>query len=100
VPGSISRGNAASGAALIWHGTQTESQELIGAITRYCVCPPTAADGASLECAPHRMLLTDQRALNGLVFARRIADQLRTEEFRAPSPVFWPGSGYFVPNTR
>ena len=32
-------------------------------------------------CAPHRMLTEDQRALNGLLFGRRMADRLRREEF-------------------
>jgi hypothetical protein len=32
-------------------------------------------------CAPHRMLTNDQRALNGLLFARRMAERLRREEF-------------------
>ena len=32
-------------------------------------------------CAPHRMLTEDQRALNGLLFARRMAERLSREEF-------------------
>jgi len=32
-------------------------------------------------CAPHRMLTEDQRALNGLLFARRMAERLLREEF-------------------
>ncbi|MCA1644065.1 MAG: hypothetical protein LC797_00905 [Chloroflexi bacterium] len=32
-------------------------------------------------CAPHRMLTEDQRALNGLLFARRMAERLNREEF-------------------
>jgi hypothetical protein len=32
-------------------------------------------------CAPHRMLTEDQRALNGLLFVRRVVDRLRREEF-------------------
>jgi hypothetical protein len=32
-------------------------------------------------CAPHRMLTEDQRALNGLLFARRMAERLSHEEF-------------------
>ena len=31
-------------------------------------------------CAPHRMLTEDQRALNGLLFARRLVERLRREE--------------------
>jgi hypothetical protein len=32
-------------------------------------------------CAPHEMLSSDQRAIDGLLFARRIAAALRSEEF-------------------
>jgi len=32
-------------------------------------------------CAPHRMLTEDQRALNGLLFVRRMAERLSREEF-------------------
>ena len=38
-------------------------------------------------CAPHRMLTDDQRALNGLLFARRMTKRLLSEEFsRASTP--------------
>jgi hypothetical protein len=36
-----------------------------------------------VTCAPHRMLTDDQRALNGLLFARRMAQRLLGEEFSA-----------------
>jgi hypothetical protein len=36
-----------------------------------------------VTCAPHRMLTDDQRALNGLLFARRMAQRLLGEEFTA-----------------
>jgi len=39
-----------------------------------------------VTCAPHRMLTDDQRALNGLLFARRMAQRLRGEEFSAIEP--------------
>jgi hypothetical protein len=32
-------------------------------------------------CSPHRMLTHDQRAVNGLLFMRHLADRLRQEEF-------------------
>jgi hypothetical protein len=44
------------------------------------------ADGVRLStCPPHEMLAADQRAVDGLLFARRIADRLRREELH-PSP--------------
>ena len=33
-----------------------------------------------VTCAPHRMLLEDQRALDGLLFARRFAARFQHEE--------------------
>lgn len=38
-------------------------------------------------CNPHRMLSEDQRALDGLLFVRRMADRLRREEFWTSSVV-------------
>jgi hypothetical protein len=38
--------------------------------------------GARLStCAAHRMLTEDQRALNGLVFVRRVVNRMKREEF-------------------
>jgi hypothetical protein len=40
------------------------------------------AEGVRLStCAPHEMLSSDQRAIDGLLFARRISARLRSEEF-------------------
>jgi hypothetical protein len=39
------------------------------------------------SCPSHRMLVEDQRALDGLLFARRIAAQLRDEEWLVRTPV-------------
>jgi hypothetical protein len=54
--------------------------DLTEAVERNCVCQ-SASDGTDkIVCAPHRMLTEDQRALNGLLFIRRIAHRLRLEE--------------------
>ncbi len=68
-------------ASVLWHGTQTEALELLQALSRNCSCVVTAEGVRLSTCAPHEMLSSDQRAIDGLLFARRIAAQLRTEEF-------------------
>lgn len=78
---------------VLWHGTQVEALDLLQSLNRNCSCVFTA-DGTRLStCAPHQMLATDQRAIDGLLFARRIAGRLRIEEFsptQTPTPT--PGS--------
>jgi hypothetical protein len=65
----------------VWNGTQQESIDLVAAVNRNCTCQ-IGSDGQRTEtCAPHRMMLDDQRALNGLLFFRQIAQRLQKEEF-------------------
>jgi hypothetical protein len=66
---------------VVWHGTQQESFDLVNAIARNCTCEFGLMGVRLATCAPHRMLTEDQRALNGLLFARRMAERLRYEEF-------------------
>ena len=66
---------------VVWHGTQQESFDLVNAIARNCTCEFGLMGVRLATCAPHRMLTEDQRALNGLLFARRMAERLRREEF-------------------
>jgi hypothetical protein len=63
-----------------WHGTQEETGELLNTIARHCACVLGARGERMSICSVHRMLITDQRALDGLLFARRIAGRLRWEE--------------------
>lgn len=67
--------------SVLWHGTQTEALELLQALSRNCSCAVTPEGVRLSTCPPHRMLSTDQRAIDGLLFARRIARRLRSEEF-------------------
>jgi hypothetical protein len=67
--------------SVLWHGSQTEALELLQALSRNCSCVVTAEGVRLSTCAPHQMLSTDQRAIDGLLFARRIAARLRSEEF-------------------
>ena len=67
--------------SVLWHGSQTEALELLQALSRNCSCVVTAEGVRLSTCAPHQMLSSDQRAIDGLLFARRIAARLRSEEF-------------------
>lgn len=64
---------------VVWHGTQEESFRLLQALNRHCGCLLDRQGVRTFTCASHR-LLTEQRALNGLLFARRIAARLWYEE--------------------
>jgi hypothetical protein len=64
-----------------WHGTRQESLALLDAIARNCTCEFGVMGVRLSACSAHRMLTEDQRALDGLLFARRMADRLRYEEF-------------------
>ena len=66
---------------VVWHGTQQESFDLVNAIARNCTCEFGLMGVRLATCAPHRMLTEDQRALNGLLFARRMQERLQREEF-------------------
>lgn len=66
---------------VVWHGSQQESFDLVNAIARNCTCEFGLMGVRLATCAPHRMLTEDQRALNGLLFARRMSERLRHEEF-------------------
>ena len=70
---------------VVWHGTQQESFDLVNAIARNCTCEFGLMGVRLATCAPHRMLTEDQRALNGLLFARRMAERLNREEFTSAS---------------
>ena len=65
-----------------WHGTRTEALELVEALSHHCSCAFTAQGRRATVCAPHEMLCSDQRAIDGLLFSRRIAERLRNEEFQ------------------
>ncbi len=70
--------------SVVWHGTRTEGLELLQALSRNCGCVVTAEGVRLSTCPPHEMLSSNQRVVDGLLFARRIAEQLRHEEFFPP----------------
>ena len=65
----------------LWHGTQQESFDLVNAIARNCTCEFGLLGVRVTTCASHRMLTEDQRALDGLLFARHMVERLLREEF-------------------
>lgn len=73
--------STATRSGITWNGSQQESFDLVNAVARNCDCQFGMMGVRLSTCSPHRMLMEDQRALNGLLFARRIAERLREEEF-------------------
>jgi hypothetical protein len=67
----------------MWHGSTDEYSELLGAIGRHCTCSLGPTGQPSAICAAHHMLGADQRALDGLLFARRMRSRLKCEEWAA-----------------
>jgi hypothetical protein len=65
---------------VVFNGTEAESAALIAALAKNCGClyGPDKLKVTFL-CAAHGML-HDQRALNGLLAYRHLADRLRKEE--------------------
>jgi hypothetical protein len=58
-------------------GSERDKTRLLSVLNHNCDCDPEH----NIVCAPHKMLVDDPRAVNGLLFERRIADQLVTEEW-------------------
>ncbi len=83
---------------VVWHGTQQESFDLVNAIARNCTCEFGVMGVRLATCAPHRMLTEDQRALNGLLFARRMAERLSREEFSRAKSATARRAGALTPN--
>ena len=65
----------------MWHGSTDEYSELLSAIGRHCTCSLGPTGERSATCAPHHMLRAEQRALDGLLFARRMRSRLQREEW-------------------
>jgi hypothetical protein len=71
---------------LIWNGTPEERLELLAAVQRNCVCTVHVRGARVSVCDAHTMLVQHQRVLNGLVFARRIAQRFICEEWLLAEP--------------
>jgi hypothetical protein len=65
---------------ITWKGTPDEALALLHALRAHCEC--RVEQGRTIaSCAGHRMLANEQRAIDGLVFMRRIAPRLLAAEF-------------------
>lgn len=65
--------------AAVFRGDPDQVRALLSAIDRNCTSKCNSGV-VSRDCLAHRALL-DQRWLDGLLFARHLAEQLRAEEF-------------------
>ncbi|HEX8969685.1 MAG TPA: hypothetical protein VF937_17510 [Chloroflexota bacterium] len=66
--------------SITWNGTLIEQLELVAAIGRNCECTFDNLHKRLHACPAHTMLMRDQRALNGLLWNRRLAKQRLAEE--------------------
>jgi hypothetical protein len=65
---------------ITWNGTTDEALALLHALRAHCEC--RVAEGRTISpCPSHRMLARDQRAVDGLLFMRRMVARLLAEEF-------------------
>jgi hypothetical protein len=63
-----------------WNGTTDEALALLQALRENCDC--RIEHGRTVAaCGGHIMLASDQRAVDGLLFMRRMAARLLAEEF-------------------
>jgi hypothetical protein len=63
-----------------WNGTTDEALVLLHALREHCDC--RVEHGRTVApCGGHTMLARDQRAVDGLLFMRRMAGRLLAEEF-------------------
>jgi hypothetical protein len=65
----------------IWNGTDAESYDLLASVQRHCACEFDNAGARTKTCTPHHALVYNQRFLDGVLFARRIAQRLIAEEW-------------------
>ena len=65
---------------ITWNGTTDEALVLLHALRANCECSVDQGRTVAI-CASHAMLVRDQRAVDGLLFMRRMAARLLAEEF-------------------
>lgn len=65
---------------IIWNGTTDEALALLHALRAHCDCRMEAGRTVA-PCSGHAMLAQNQRAVDGLLFMRRMAARLLAEEF-------------------
>jgi hypothetical protein len=70
-----------------WNGNEAESYDLLASMQRHCACQFDKVGARVATCPPHDALVHSQRFLDGLLFARRIAQRLIAEEWLRPQAV-------------
>lgn len=65
----------------VWHGSEADIMRLIQAVEHNCTCARGGGGERRSCCSAHAMLAFDQRALDGLLFMRSLADRLENEEW-------------------
>jgi hypothetical protein len=68
-----------------WNGTTEEALALLHALREHCECRVERGRTVA-PCAGHIMLAREQRAVDGLLFMRRMAARLLAEEFDLAAP--------------
>ena len=63
-----------------WHGTPQEANDLADSLAHNCACEFGQMGDRLATCDAHAMI-EDQRTLDGLVFARYMAERLIAQEF-------------------
>jgi hypothetical protein len=71
---------------ITWNGSTDEALALLQALRAHCECGVDQGRTVA-PCASHSMLASDQRAVDGLLFMRRMAARLLAEEFDVAIPV-------------
>lgn len=66
---------------VIWHGTAQERDQLTGVFAKNCQCEYAPDGTRKTTCSVHQAMLEDQRFMDGLVYARTIAQRLTNEEW-------------------
>ena len=72
-----------------WNGTPDEALALLQAVRAHCACRVEGGRTVA-ACASHAMLASDQRAVDGLLFMRRMAPRLLAEEFEMTGVQYAP----------
>jgi len=73
-----------AGSVVVWHGNKVQQSALLQAIQRNCTCPTD--DGLGRGSCPAHQALLDQRFIDGLLFARYLAERLLVDEFCLAAP--------------
>jgi hypothetical protein len=83
----------------LWKGTPGQYLDLVRVFDRNCGCQFGLMGARLTRCGAHD-LPDDQRALNGLLYGRQLAAQLRDEEWLTRRPAVRPAHNISAPGER